>query len=257
MIRAPSYFRHLSPTGILLPQTSPRDGIFDPANDPLAHQGLGGTPEQQSLEILDVAHASGFYRNFLEHPALRSMVRTLTGWQKETLIKRALLRHNCPGSLSTGIHYDQLFLRASEAEFLTAWVPIGDCAATGGGLMYLENSCELGKEIEADFGAQAQKEGFSKDERIDAFNRHMMAGGFISQDAEHFGRVTAGGQLKWLVGDYEAGDVVFHKPYMIHAATKNEDELGRIRLASDLRFYERGVPLDERWMNVFRHNDRL
>lgn len=59
-------------------------------------------------------------------------------WKQEVIVKRALLRHNCPGSLSTGIHYDQLLSRAGEAEFLTAWVPIGDCAPTGGGLMYLE-----------------------------------------------------------------------------------------------------------------------
>lgn len=59
------------------------------------------------------------------------------------------------------------------------------------------------------------------------------------------------------MGDYEAGDVVFHKPYMIHTASKNEDELGRIRPASDLRFYEEGAALDQRWMKVFRHDDGL
>ena len=176
-------------------------------------------------------------------------------WEKEILVKRALLRHNCPGSLSTGIHYDQLFLRAGEPTFLTAWVPIGDCAATGGGLMYLENSSQLGEEIEAEFARNAK--ALSAEERVDAFNKHMMKGGFLSHDAEEFGRVKAGGKLRWLVGDYEAGDVVFHKPYIIHAATKNEDELGRIRLASDLRFYEEGAALDQRWMNVFRHDDGL
>lgn len=177
------------------------------------------------------------------------------GWEKEVLVKRALLRHNCPGSLSTGIHYDQLFLRGGEAEFLTAWVPIGDCAATGGGLMYLENSSQLGEELEAEFTRNAKM--LSAEERIDAFNKHMMKDGFLSHDAEKFGRVIAGGKFRWLVGDYEAGDVVFHNPYMIHAATKNEDELGRIRLASDLRFYEEGAALDQRWMNIFRHDDGL
>lgn len=33
-----------------------------------------------------------------------------------------LLRHNCPNSESTGIHYDQLCLRAGEPGFMTAWV---------------------------------------------------------------------------------------------------------------------------------------
>ena len=251
----PSYFQQLSPTGILLPSTSPRDGIFNPANDPLAHQGLGGAPGQDSLELLDTAHATPAYREFLAHPALRSFVRGFMRWSKEVLVDRAMLRHNCPGSLSTGIHYDKYFLRGGEAEFLTAWVPIGDCAATGGGLMYLENSGALGEEMEAEFERNA--ETLSPEERIDAFNRHMMKDGFLSHDAEEFGRVRAGGRLRWLVGDYEAGDVVFHKPYMIHAATKNQDELGRIRLASDLRFYEEGAALDQRWLKVWRHDDGL
>ena len=168
---------------------------------------------------------------------------------------RAMLRHNCPGSRSTGIHYDRVFLRGGLAEFLTAWVPIGDCAATGGGLMYLENSGALGEEMEAGFARDART--LSAEERIDAFNRCMNEDGFLSHDAEEFGRVRAGGKLRWLVGGYEAGDVVFHKPYMIHAATRNEDELGRIRLASDLRFYEEGAALDQRWMKVWRHDDGL
>lgn len=182
-------------------------------------------------------------------------MRDFTGWNQEVLVDRALLRHNCPGSLSTGIHYDKLFLRGGDAEFLTAWVPIGDCVATGGGLMYLENSNALGEGLETGFTRNAQI--LSAEERIDAFNQHMSKDGFLSHDAEEFGRVSAGGILRWLVGNYEAGDVVFHKPYMIHAATRNEDELGKIRLASDIRFYEEGAALDRRWLNVWRHDDGL
>ena len=93
-------------------------------------------------------------------------------WRKEVLVDRAMLRHNCPGSFSTGIHYDKYFLRGGEADFLTAWVPIGDCAANGGGLMYLEHSNALGEELEAEFKRNA--ETLSPEERIDAFNRYMM-----------------------------------------------------------------------------------
>lgn len=120
-----SYFHQLSLTGILLPSTSPRDGIFDSAKDPLAHQGFGDDPRRETLDLLGIAHATPTYREFLAHPALRGFVRGLMGWSKEILLERAILRHNCPGSLSTGIHYDKLFLRAGEAESLTAWVPIG------------------------------------------------------------------------------------------------------------------------------------
>lgn len=121
--------------------------------------------------------------------------------------------------------------------------------------MYLENSTTLGKTMEQEFLRMAKH--LSPEERIDAFNTYMNKDGFLCHDAEEFGRVQAKGQLRWLVGDYEAGDVVFHNHYMIHAATKNEDVQGRIRLASDLRFYEEGAALDERWMKFWRHDDGL
>ena len=166
-----------------------------------------------------------------------------------------MLRHNCPGSQSTGIHYDQYFLRGGEVEFLTAWVPIGDCAANGGGLIYLENSTSLGKELERDFLQKA--EHLPKEERVNAFNRYMAKDGFMSHDAVEFREEHAGKAGRWLVGDYEAGDVVFHNPWIVHAATHNEDEKGRIRLASDLRFYEEGAKLDTRWMKIWTHDDGL
>lgn len=253
-----SYFRMLEHTGILRPGTSPRDGVFNDHQDPLLHQGIGARPDDYTLELLNRAHASTFYRDFLSHPALRSFVREFMGWTDELLLDRAMLRHNCPGGQSTGIHYDKLFLRAGEAEFLTAWVPIGDCAADGGGLMYLADSCPLGEDMEADFGRKAQM--LSAEERINAFNRHMMQGGYLSQDAKDFAHVQAaesGATRRWLVGDYEAGDVVFHKPFMIHTATRNEDRAGRIRLSSDLRFYENGADLDRRWLKIWTHNDGL
>ncbi|KAI4092151.1 MAG: hypothetical protein LQ344_003634 [Seirophora lacunosa] len=249
------YFSRFSHTGMLRPNTSPRDGIFNPSSDPNAHEGIGGLPEETTKQLLDAAHADPCYRTFLAHPDLRAFIRHFTGWKQEVIVDRAMLRHNCPGSKSTGIHYDQYFLRDGDDEFLTAWVPIGDCAPAGGGLMYLEDSTSLGKDLEAEFLQKARH--LPKQERIDAFNEFMAHDGFMSHDAVEFREEHQGKAGRWLVGDYEAGDVVFHNPWMIHAATKNEDERGRIRLASDLRFYEEGARLDRRWMKVWTHDDGL
>ncbi|KAL8997802.1 MAG: hypothetical protein Q9188_006241 [Gyalolechia gomerana] len=249
------YFSQFSHTGMLHPEKSPRDGIFNASSDPNAHEGIGGLPEDTTKQLLNAAHADPVYRTFLAHPALRSFIRHFTGWEQEVIVDRAMLRHNCPGSKSTGIHYDQYFLRDGDDEFLTAWVPIGDCAPVGGGLMYLENSTALGKQLEDDFLRKA--EHLPRQERIDAFNQFMAKDGFMSHDAVDFREQHKARVGRWLVGDYEAGDVVFHNPWMIHAATKNEDELGRIRLASDLRFYEEGAKLDHRWMRVWKHDDGL
>lgn len=47
-------------------------------------------------------------------------------------------------------------------------------------------------------------------------------------------------------------------PYMIHGAIKNDDPAGRIRLSTDLRFYEEGSDLDTRWMRgVWTPDDGL
>ena len=51
-------------------------------------------------------------------------------------------------------------------------------------------------------------------------------GGHLSHDAQRFPHEEGKGR-KWMVTGYEAGDVVFHSPWMIHGATKNEDESGR------------------------------
>lgn len=74
----------------------------------------------------------------------------------------------------------------------------------------------------------------------------MTERGTLSRDAGLFSSTHAGGR-RWLMADYEAGDVVFHHPYMIHASGVNRDYLGRIRLATDLRFADRAEPYDCRW----------
>lgn len=174
------------------------------------------------------------------------------------MVKRGMLRHNVPGGISTGIHYDKIFLRAGGAEFLTSWVPIGDCAANGGGLIYLEDSTPMGRAIEADFTKRANEKSFTDEERISAFNAQMTKTGQLTDDAEIFARDMqarfggeGGKRPRWLMANYEAGDVVFHEPYMIHGAGRNEDKLGRIRLSCDLRFYEDGADCDERWMKKY------
>lgn len=90
------YFEHLAPTGILKPGSSPRDGIFDTTEDPIAHNGVGGKdlPEMQArIDKLASAHTLPIYLAFLEHPKLREFVRTFMGWEREVLIKRTMLRY--------------------------------------------------------------------------------------------------------------------------------------------------------------------
>ncbi len=91
---------------------------------------------------------------------------------------------------------------------------------------------------------------------MSAFNQNMSKFGQLSDDAGEF-RATKGGNRRWLVSNYEAGDVVFHDPYTLHASSKNEDPEGRIRLSTDLRFYKQGSDIDTRWMKLWTPGDGL
>ena len=60
-----------------------------------------------------------------------------------------------------------------------------------------------------------------------------------------------------LIADYEAGDVVLHSPYMIHAATCNDDPSGRLRLSTDIRYQNVRDEIDARWANHWSLDDML
>lgn len=119
--------------------------------------------------------------------------------------------------------------------------------------MYLADSVGLGRSIEEDFTRRAAE--LTPEERISAFNVHMEKYGQLSQNAAEFGAQHK--HQRWLVTNYEAGDVVFHDPYMIHTSSLNEDADGRIRLSTDLRFYRQGSDLDARWMKFWAPGDGL
>ncbi|KAJ5132633.1 hypothetical protein N7448_006791 [Penicillium atrosanguineum] len=255
-----NYFSQYSVSSLLEPGSSPRDGIFNSTSHPDAHKGIGGAglpTDPVERRILVDAHSKPNYRDFVEHPALTGFIREFMDWKEHRILDRTMLRHNVPFGLGTGIHYDKLFLRGGKGYFLTAWVPIGDIAINGGGLCYLENSVPLGHHIEEDFNKRAQH--FTKEQRISAFNVNMLDGGMISSSPQDFQAAhSAFGTHKWLVTNYEAGDVVFHDPYSIHASGRNEDPAGRIRLSTDLRFYEKDeLGIDQRWLKIWSPGDGL
>ncbi|PHH73164.1 hypothetical protein CDD83_4799 [Cordyceps sp. RAO-2017] len=143
-------------------------------------------------------------------------------------------------------------MRYGEPTSVTAWVPIGDIRLEGGGLIYLEGGDALGEKFEADFTAKALAAGMSDDEMRNAFNDHMLSTGFLCDGPAAFARQHG---KRWLVAAYEAGDVVLHRPHMIHASTINEDPEDRIRLGTDLRFVNSARPWDTRWANHYRFDD--
>ncbi|KAG4424080.1 hypothetical protein IFR04_002776 [Cadophora malorum] len=267
------YFELLAPTNVLKQGTKPVEGIFNTEQDKLNFPGIGAgvagsndengrttgpNPELAGLfgDLALQAHHEDWYKEDLcRHPALQEFVAKMTGWGDNTLgIRRTLLRNNMPGNKAIGVHYDQIFLRHGEDTFVTAWVPIGDIKIDGGGLIYLEKGHLIGAEIEADFTKRAREAGLPEEEIKNAYNQNMMNGGLLSTGPAGFAKEH---NSRWLLTAYEAGDIVFHNSYAIHASTINYDPDNVIRLGTDLRYVDSSRPWDERWANILRPGDGL
>ena len=192
------------------------------------------------------------YEDFCSMPRLWNFYQTfLEG--SPYLHKRKIIRFTHPGETHcTGGHYDLIYLRAGTDQFCTSWIPLGDIPAEMGGLLYLEHSDAVGRQMEAEF--TINNAHLSPEERISAYNRNMREAGWISTDLVD---MAARFQSRWLIADYEAGDMLIHSPYMIHAATQNRDPLNRMRLSTDIRFQRTNDPIDPRWTKSWLPDDNL
>ncbi|CAK7207792.1 hypothetical protein SEUCBS139899_010606 [Sporothrix eucalyptigena] len=247
-----AYFSYLEPSGVLKPGSDPVDGIFDASKDVTEFPGIGvGRLEDMAPQAQEFvsralsAHAQPWYaQDLCKHPVLLEFMARFTGWGTERTLplERTLLRNNIPQAKAIGVHYDQIFLRYGEPTSVTVWVPMGDVDLRGGGLIYLEGGHILGKQFEDEFTTKAKASGLSDEEAKSAFNRNMLSSGVLTDGPAAFGREHG---RRWLVTGYEAGDVVLHTTYMIHASTINNDKNHVIRLATDLRFVDSSRPWDE------------
>ncbi|KAJ5107373.1 hypothetical protein N7456_004048 [Penicillium angulare] len=256
-----SYFNHMAASGLMKEGTNPVDGIFShkdsrkflPPGNLRRLFGLKDDEESDKyLELMVSAHEAPFYLEFCANPELRQFITCFMGWEKPQMLQRTMIRAFVPDSELTPVHFDQMYLRGGPPTSITAWVPIGDVSLEAGGLMYLEGSTDIGQKTEAEFMSNAYN--LSDEERVSAFNKNMNDGGFLSRDTVGFRRNM---RRKWLIAEYEAGDVIFHNPWMVHASCKNKDSNSRIRLATDLRFVDSEKPYDQRWMKVYRPLDGL
>ena len=235
-------FSHLMDTGIVEPGSDPRLGL------------ASGEPEARdkvNKRIMELVRAAAYEAFCAQQRLWRFMDEFLGGISY--LHRRKLLRHTLPNTAAvTPAHYDLVYLRGGTDRIVTVWIPIGDVPAEMGGLVYLEGSHAQGVKLEAEFREKSLD--LTPQERIDAYNKHMAEGGWISKDlpemAERF-------NARWLAADYQAGDIMLHSPYMIHASTMNEDRMGRIRLSTDIRYQNVSDEIDARWANHWSLDDML
>ena len=235
-------FEHLAETGLVEPGSDFSLGIAS----------AGGFDRSLADRRLMSLVRSAAYEGFCAQPPLaRFMDDFLQGISY--LHKRKLMRFIQPGSpTATPAHYDLVYLRGGTSRLVTAWIPIGDIPTEMGGLVYLEGSHALGVKMEAEF--RATSGDLSPEERISAYNSHMAEGGWVSKDLPDMAKRF---DTRWLAADYEAGDVVLHSPYMIHASTINQDRSRQLRLSTDLRYQNVDDEIDVRWNNHWSLGDML
>ncbi|MCC5973192.1 MAG: phytanoyl-CoA dioxygenase family protein [Rubellimicrobium sp.] len=235
-------FSDLAGTGLLRPGSAPAMGLAGPAE-----------PDRPDIDrrLARLVRTARF-EGFCADRRLAAFIDAFIGGSS-ALLKRKMMRLTRPGSgVATPAHYDLIYLRGGSSDLVTAWIPVGDISVAEGGLAYLEGSHTLGQQMERDFSAR--NADLSPEERISAYNVNMSKGGWVSKDlpdmAEKF-------DARWLIADYEAGDVVLHSPFMIHASTDNVSETGRIRLSIDIRFQDVDSAIDARWGNHWFPGDNL
>jgi ectoine hydroxylase-related dioxygenase (phytanoyl-CoA dioxygenase family) len=169
------------------------------------------------------------------------------------LHKRKITRHTRPMDKNcTGAHYDLVYLRGGTNRLCTSWIPIGDIPVEMGGLIYMQGSDAWGRKMEAEFQEQAQQ--LDPKERVSAYNRHMDNTGWMTKDLPSLAEKVG---TRWLMADYEAGDMVVHSPYMVHASTMNTAQDGRMRLSTDIRYQRVQDEIDARWSNHWSLDDML
>lgn len=235
------YFAEMREVGLIKPDADPVEGIY---------VGGGEQYEEVRKRLMEIVRTAAYEAFCMLKPIIDFYERFLEG--PVYLHKRKIIRHTKPGDPhSTGAHYDLTYLRGGTDQLCTSWIPIGDIPVEMGGLCYLEGSDAVGRKLEADYNLRAAD--LTPEERVKAFNKHMTSG-WLSRDLPTLAEQW---DTRWLVADYEAGDMVVHSPYMIHAATMNTDTAGRMRLSTDIRYQRVRDEIDIRWRNHWSFDDML
>ncbi|WP_338692734.1 phytanoyl-CoA dioxygenase family protein [Streptomyces sp. Q6] len=178
------------------------------------------------------------YDAFCTQPAIRDWY----AWFLDApvfLHRRKIIRHQRAGDTGIGFatqaHYDLVYLREGTDRVLSSWIPLGDCPAARGGLVYLEGSHQRVRAEEQDGRLRRPAASITAD-------LPALADKFAS---------------RWLVADYAAGDMVVHSPYMVHASLDNADPDEVARLSTDIRYQRADDPIDWRWQEHWHDRDGL
>lgn len=236
------YFEAMRDSGLLRDGTDAVDGFYSGGD---VNQNIANKAKAELVR-------SASYESFCLSDDIWQFYEALLG-DAVYLHKRKLIRHVPPQTtIATGAHYDLVYLRGGTDGVCSSWIPLGDIPVEMGGLVYLENSHHIGREMEAEISRNSTD--LPREEQISAYNKYMDKSGWLTKDLPALADRT---DARWLVANYQAGDMVIHGAYTIHASTNNADPQGRLRLSTDIRYQRLREDIDVRWNNHWSLDDML
>ncbi len=172
------------------------------------------------LRVVNSARILTFFERFLGGPVLT-------------------LDHKWPRAVSrgvsTGAHYDIVFMGAGTNELYTVWTPLDDISLEMGPLAFCPGSNRLDI-LRSTYGT------------ADAHND--LTDGHLSRDPhELIDRLG----VRWASTPFRAGDVMIFGMYFLHGSLDNVSD--RFRISTDNRYQLASEPVDERHMGP--HPDQI
>lgn len=215
------------------------DGVVAPRTDPMA--GVPG-PEASGKVRHEVALASERLQTLLYGGRLVELYQRFFG-EPVRHFDFTWLRAIPPG-LGTAPHGDSVFMNRGTPTLMTAWVPLGDVDLRLGGLIVLEGSHRL-DDLRRDYHVRDVDAYCENDEADAALARsgRWSWNGVVDPDPVRL-RERLG--LRWLTGEFRAGDVVTFPMYTLHGSLDNTSD--RLRLSCDIRYQPASQPADPRWV---------
>lgn len=184
---------------------------------------LAGTPE--FIPVYDTIQRLESFHSLAHDPALWSLLEHLLG--PDLLLQPSnIARVIFPSGLehTTPAHQDFVHIQGTP-DVWTAWLPLGDCPASLGGLSVLTGSHKAG---------------------VLPVSKSLGAGGLRA----HFERI--GGA--WVSSPFQLGDVLFFHSYTVHRGLPNRSG-NRIRLSVDYRYQRASDPVMDKVLTP--HQGRL
>ena len=211
--------------GLLKPQTEIMNGIVNPEaigkgkSDAIAEC----LQHEKVRAVLNGEEIHAFFDRYFSEPTF--------------VLDLKIIRVQRPG-VSTGIHYDVVYMGRGTRRLCSCWIPLGDIAVEQGPLALCAGSNSL-----PGFAKLRETYGhYDVDGTLMRGANGSFSGWFsfdLSEISERFGG-------RWRTANYRAGDILVFTPLTMHCGLDNNSD--RFRLSSDIRCQPLSEPADPRWI---------